>query len=61
VTKKKLTQWYFKITEYADRLLDDMKQLHGDLAGQGPDHAEELDRPLHRGRRGLPGRAGRRR
>jgi len=29
VTKKKLTQWYFKITEYADRLLDDMKQLEG--------------------------------
>ena len=29
VTKKKLNQWYFKITEYADRLLDDMKQLEG--------------------------------
>ena len=29
VTKKKLTQWYFKITEYADRLLDDMDQLRG--------------------------------
>jgi len=29
VTKKKLTQWYFKITEYADRLLDDMEQLRG--------------------------------
>ena len=29
VTKKKLTQWYFKITEYADRLLDDMAQLEG--------------------------------
>ena len=29
VTKKKLTQWYFKITEYADRLLDDMEQLEG--------------------------------
>ncbi|HEX2806286.1 MAG TPA: leucine--tRNA ligase [Kineosporiaceae bacterium] len=29
VTKKKLTQWYFKITDYADRLLDDMKQLEG--------------------------------
>ncbi len=27
VTKKKLTQWYFKITDYADRLLDDMTQL----------------------------------
>ena len=29
VTKKKLTQWYFKITDYADRLLDDMQQLEG--------------------------------
>ncbi|MBN9607296.1 MAG: leucine--tRNA ligase [Actinomycetales bacterium] len=29
VTKKKLTQWYFKITEYADRLLDDLNQLEG--------------------------------
>ncbi|MBU6311148.1 MAG: leucine--tRNA ligase [Actinomycetales bacterium] len=29
VTKKKLTQWYLKITDYADRLLDDMAQLEG--------------------------------
>ena len=29
VTKKKLNQWYFKITDYADRLLNDMKQLEG--------------------------------
>ncbi|MEC8647950.1 MAG: leucine--tRNA ligase [Actinomycetota bacterium] len=29
VTKKKLTQWYLKITDYADRLLDDMEQLEG--------------------------------
>jgi len=29
VTKKKLNQWYFKITDYADRLLDDMKDLEG--------------------------------
>ncbi|MEZ3161097.1 leucine--tRNA ligase [Microbacterium sp. BWT-B31] len=29
VVKKKLTQWYFKITEYADRLLDDLNQLEG--------------------------------
>ena len=27
VTKKKLTQWYLRITDYADRLLDDMAQL----------------------------------
>jgi leucyl-tRNA synthetase len=29
VTKKTLTQWYFKITEYADRLIDDMAGLEG--------------------------------
>ncbi|MFL6074391.1 MAG: leucine--tRNA ligase [Mycobacteriales bacterium] len=29
VTKRLLTQWYFKITEYADRLLADMDQLEG--------------------------------
>ena len=29
VTKKKLNQWYFKITDYADRLLDDMADLEG--------------------------------
>lgn len=27
VTKRQLTQWYFKITDYAQRLLDDMDQL----------------------------------
>ncbi len=29
VTKKKLTQWYLRITDYADRLLDDMSELEG--------------------------------
>jgi leucyl-tRNA synthetase len=29
VTKKTLTQWYFRITEYAQRLLDDMAGLAG--------------------------------
>jgi leucyl-tRNA synthetase len=29
VTKRELTQWYFRITEYADRLLDDMAPLEG--------------------------------
>ncbi len=29
VTKKSLNQWYFKITDYADRLLEDMDQLSG--------------------------------
>ena len=29
VTKRKLTQWYFKITDYAQRLLDDMNLIEG--------------------------------
>ncbi|WP_441297177.1 leucine--tRNA ligase [Agrococcus sp. SGAir0287] len=29
VEKKLLTQWFFKITDYADRLLDDLNQLEG--------------------------------
>lgn len=29
VVRRELTQWYFKITDYADRLLDDMSLLEG--------------------------------
>ena len=29
VTKKKLTQWYFRVTDYGDRLVDDLNQLEG--------------------------------
>ncbi|MDF5755339.1 leucine--tRNA ligase [Spongiactinospora sp. TRM90649] len=29
VVRRELTQWYFKITDYADRLLDDMATLEG--------------------------------
>nr|WP_182561757.1 leucine--tRNA ligase [Microlunatus kandeliicorticis] len=29
VTKRQLTQWFFKVTEYAQRLLDDMAELEG--------------------------------
>jgi leucyl-tRNA synthetase len=29
VVKRELTQWFFKITEYAERLLDDMADLEG--------------------------------
>src|SRR3954447_6107239 len=29
VTKRQLTQWYFRVTEYAQRLLDDMAELEG--------------------------------
>ena len=34
VTKRKLTQWYFKITDYAQRLLDDMAPLEGKWPGR---------------------------
>ena len=37
VTKRELTQWYFKITDYADRLLDDMDAAGGRLARAGAD------------------------
>jgi leucyl-tRNA synthetase len=40
VIKKNLTQWYFKITDYADRLLDDMSQLEG----QWPDKVLTMQR-----------------
>ena len=40
VTKKKLNQWYFKITDYADSLLDDMAQLEG----QWPDKVLTMQR-----------------
>ncbi len=40
VTKRQLTQWYFKITEYAQRLLDDMD----DLAGSWPDRVLTMQR-----------------
>ena len=51
VIRRTLTQWYFKITEYADRLLADMAPLEGKLARAGAADAAELDRP-QRGRRG---------
>ncbi len=40
VTKKKLNQWYLKITDYADRLLDDM----ADLEGQWPEKVLMMQR-----------------
>ncbi|MGO1384140.1 MAG: leucine--tRNA ligase [Arachnia sp.] len=40
VTKRKLNQWYFKITDYADQLLDDMQQLQGGW----PDHVLAMQR-----------------
>ena len=40
VTKRKLNQWYFRITDYADQLLDDMQQLEGGW----PDHVLAMQR-----------------
>ncbi|HVV30429.1 MAG TPA: leucine--tRNA ligase [Mycobacteriales bacterium] len=40
VTKRNLTQWYFKITDYAQRLLDDMEPL----VGNWPDRVLTMQR-----------------
>ncbi|MDO5735807.1 MAG: leucine--tRNA ligase [Propionibacteriaceae bacterium] len=40
VTKRKLNQWFFKITDYAEQLLDDMSQLEGGW----PDHVLAMQR-----------------
>ena len=50
VVRKDLTQWFFKITDYAQRLLDDMRRA-GRLARARAYDAAQLDRPM-RGRRG---------
>ena len=58
VESRNLEQWMFKITDFADRLLDDMAAAR--LARARADDAAQLDRPLG-GRRGdLPGRGARR-
>ena len=57
VEQRELTQWFFKITEYADELLealDDARQV----AGEGAPDAGELDRPLRRPARALRARQG---
>ena len=48
VERRDLTQWFFKITDYAQRLLDDMDTLEA-VAGARADDAAQLDRP-ERGR-----------
>ncbi|WP_017612534.1 leucine--tRNA ligase, partial [Nocardiopsis salina] len=41
VERRSLNQWYFKITEYAQRLLDDMDQIDG---GRWPDEILSMQR-----------------
>ena len=58
VEVRQLEQWFFRITDYADRLLDDLDTIEWPRARQ--DDAAQLDRPL-RGRRGhVPLRGARR-
>ena len=49
VTKRELTQWYFKITDYAQELLDDLDDLEPTWPERVINAAAQLDRPL-RGR-----------
>ena len=58
VESRTLAQWYFSITDYAQRLLDDMATARGLARARALD-AAQLDRPL-RGCRGavLPARSG---
>ena len=46
VTKKDLTQWFFKITEYARELLDCLPQL--DWPREDEEDPAELDRQVGR-------------
>ena len=59
VIAKNLEQWFFRITDYADRLLDEMDAARV-LARARADDAAQLDRPLRGRRDHLPGRGARR-
>ena len=59
VELRQLEQWFFRITDYADRLLDDLDTI--DWPRHVKVDAGELDRPLRGRRGGLPLRGARRR
>ena len=50
VERRKLAQWFFRITAYAEYLLGSSGGARA-LAGEGPAHAAQLDRQVH-GRQG---------
>ena len=52
VEARNLEQWFFKITDYAERLLDDLQTVR--LAGARRDDAAQLDRPQRGRGGGLP-------
>ena len=45
VDTRELEQWFFRITHYADELLDGMEELER-VAREGPDDAAQLDRAV---------------
>ena len=45
VEQRELTQWFFKITDYSQELLDRARHARP-LAGEGPADAAELDRQV---------------
>ena len=48
VEQRELEQWFFRITAYADELLDEHRSSSTRLAGESADDAAQLDRPVRR-------------
>ncbi len=44
VEKRDIEQWFLRITDYAEQLLDDMREIEGGLARARADDAAQLDR-----------------